>query len=46
MNDYNNDDYDDRTVFQTDEDKKKLEKEILSGQYDDNSEYDTTIKIQ
>ncbi len=41
----NNDDAEDRTVFQTEEDRKKLEKEILSGQCDDDSEDDTTIPM-
>jgi len=32
----------DRTVFQTEEDKKKLKIEILGEQYDDDSEAETT----
>ena len=38
------DDDDDRIVFQTEEDRKKLEKELLSVQCEDDSEYDTTVK--
>ncbi len=34
---------DDRTVFQTEEDKKKLEKEIFGDQPDDITETDTTV---
>ena len=39
-------DDDDATVFQTEEDKDKLKKEILSGKYDleDDTEDDTTIR--
>ncbi len=33
----------DKTVFQTEEDKKKLEQEILGGESDDDSEFDTTV---
>ncbi len=35
----------DKTVFQTEEDKKKLEQDILSGQPDDDTEIDTTVNF-
>ncbi len=38
------DDDDDHTVFQTEEERRKLEKELLSGQYEDDTDYDTTIQ--
>ena len=38
-----NDDSDDHTVFQTEEDKQQLEKDILSEVYDAYSEDDATI---
>ncbi|HKJ53907.1 MAG TPA: hypothetical protein VKB27_20615 [Gammaproteobacteria bacterium] len=36
-------DDDDKTVFQTEEDKKKLEKKILGENSTDDSEFDTTF---
>jgi len=36
-------DEDDRTIFQTEEDKKKLEIEILGEQYDHVSEVESTV---
>jgi len=39
----NNDD--DPTVIQTEEDREKLEKEILSGRYDSDPEDDNTTTV-
>jgi len=39
-----NDDNDDRTEYQTEEDRQKLEKDIQNGLYEVDSEDDTTIE--